>query len=248
MRKLLFLVVLGIMGAGQVKADSTCAVGTVLSYASVTSCNFGGLDFSSFSDIINASPGLAAFTAADLTVTPVSNANGVGFVITPTAPADWATNQASQTLDLNFAFVVTCVSGTPCIDDIYEALAGSATATTVGGGTNGVDTLTESYCLGTSTLPVGSTCPGSITGGMSSQTVTLTPTSGSPQTSNPTFSAVTSLAMDKDISAQSFNGSAAVTSLTDEFSLVSTPEPSAFLMLGSGLLLALLSMRRRSLV
>ena len=49
MRKLMFLVVLSIVAAGQVKADSACVAGTFASYQALTSCNIGGvLDFSLF--------------------------------------------------------------------------------------------------------------------------------------------------------------------------------------------------------
>jgi len=243
MKKLMFLVVLSVIfGVGEAKA-TTCAVGTAASYQG-TSCSFDGLNFSNFGSVLNASPGLALFTASDITVTPVANANGVGFVLTPTSPADWTTNQSSQTLDLNFAFVVSCASGTACIDDIYEQLMGTAQTTTVPGGTSGVDTLTETYCLGSSTLPAGS-CSGGTSG---EQSLTVTPTSGGTASANPTFSPVISLAMNKDISAQSFNtNTASVISLTDEFSLV--PEPSSLAMLIAGLSgLGLFSLRRKSVV
>jgi len=244
MRKLIFLVVLGIIGAGQVKADSACVTGSVATYATLASCNYGGLDFSGFNDSIAASPPLAGFTASNITITPTTGPTGdMGFVITPTSAADWTTNQSSQTLDLNFAFVASCTNGTACIDDIFEQIVGSVQATTIGGGKNGADTLTETYCLGGSTLPAGS-CPSGDKSG--EQILTATPTNGT-VSSNPTFSPVSSLAVNKDISAQSFNtNTAALTSLTDEFSLVSTPEPGTILMLGTGLAgLAFFATRRR---
>jgi len=244
MRKLMFLVAVTIIfGVGEANA-ATCAVGSVASYQG-TSCSIDGLNFSGFQGILNASPGLALFSASNITVTPVADANGIGFVLTPASAADWTTNQSSQTLDLNFAFIVGCANGTACINDIFEQLVGSVQATNIGGGTSGVDTLTETYCLGSSTLPAGS-C-GSGTAG--EQILTVTPsTSGGTASSHPTFSPVSTLAMNKDISAQSFNtNTASLISLTDEFSLVSTPEPSALAMLGAGLLgLALFSMRRKS--
>ena len=244
MRKLMFLAALGIIGAGQLKADSACVTSSVATYATLASCNYGGLDFSGFNDSLAASPGLAGFTTANITVTPTTGPTGdVGFVITPASPTDWTTNQSSQTLELNFAFVVSCANGTACIDDIYEQLVGSVQATTIGGGTNGRDLLTETYCLGSGTLPAGS-CPVGDTSG--EQFLTVTPTNGT-VSSNPTFSPVSTLAMNKDFEAQSFNtNTAALTSLTDEFSVVSTPEPSTILLLGIGLVgLAFLYVRRR---
>jgi hypothetical protein len=243
MRKLMFVVALSILGAGQLKADATCVAGSVTSYVATTSCNYGGLDFSNFSSALFASPGLSGFSTDNIIVTPTADSNGVGFTIAPAAPADWATNQIGQQLDLDFAFVASCMSGSPCMTDIYESIAGSATSSAFGTQYDGRDVLTETYCLNSTTPPAGSCAPGN--GGV--QITTLTPTGGSPVISNPTFSPVTSIVMDKDIGAYSYNSSAAITSVIDEFSLVSTPEPSALLMLGSGLLgLAIVSFRKRS--
>ncbi len=245
MRKLMLVVALSILGAGQLKADATCVAGSVTSYVAITSCNYDGLDFSNFSSALFASPGLSGFSTDNIIVTPTADANGVGFTITPAAPADWATNQTGQQLDLDFAFVASCTSGTPCIDDIYESIAGTATSSGFGAPYDGRDILTETYCLNSTTPPAGSCASGNS----GEQISTLTPTGGSPVTSNPTFSPVTNIVMDKDMGAYSYNSSAAITSVIDEFSLVSTPEPSSLLMLGSGLLgLAFVSFRRRSVV
>lgn len=52
MRKLLFLIALGIIGAGQIKADPLCTANTLAFYeATITTqangCNIGGLNFGS---------------------------------------------------------------------------------------------------------------------------------------------------------------------------------------------------------
>ena len=243
MRKLMFVAVLSILfGVGQAKA-SPCASGTIASYASTT-CTIDGLTFSNFTPgSLASSPGLAAFLSTNIVVTPVSNGNGVGFELSPLAPADWTTVTSSQTLDLDWQFVVVCTNGTACIDDIFEQIAGTVSAATPPLTLGGADTLTETYCLGSSTLPAGS-CPSGDKSG--EQILTVTPTNGT-VSSNTTFSPVSTLAMNKDIEAQSFNtNTAALTSLTDEFSLVSTPEPSTILLLGTGLAgLAFFSTRRR---
>jgi len=240
MRKLMFLAVLSlIFSVGQAKA-TTCTANTLNNYVTEGSCSYMGLNFSQFTTDIPTN-----ITPSEIEVTPISNSNGVGFVISPAAPGDWTTTTSSETIDDDFQFVVTCASGTACIDDIYEQLVGSVQATTIGGGSNGVDTLTEVYCLNDPSIPPGS-CPSGDTKG--EQLLTNTPTNGT-VTANPTFSPVSVLSMDKDIEAQSFNTTTAtITDLYDQFSLVSTPEPSGFAMLFAGLLgLALFSLRRKGI-
>jgi len=238
MKKVLFLAVLGlIFGVGQAKA-TTCATATVATYVTEGSCSFDGLNFSEFAATF------ANLTGSSVNVAPISDANGVGFELTPASPGSFTTTQANVTLDVDFQFVVACASGTACIDDIYEDLVGTAQTTTQPDGTNGVDTLKEVYCLNDPSIPPGS-CPAGDT--QNTTILTVTPTSTSAP-ANPTFSAVSVLSMDKDVSASSNNTmTASVTALYDEFSLVTTPEPSGFAMLFAGLLgLALFSLRRKS--
>jgi len=243
MRKLMFVAVFSILfGVGQAKA-SPCASGTIASYASTT-CTIDGLTFSNFTPgVLAASPGLAAFLSTNIVVTPVSNASGVGFELTPLAPADWTTNQSSQTLDLDWQFVVVCTNGTACIDDIFEQIAGTVSAATPPLTLGGADTLTETYCLGSFTLPTGS-CPSGDTAG---EQILTTSSAHQTVTANPGFTAVNAFAMNKDVSVQSFQtNTASLTSLFDQFSLVSSPEPNSFSMLIFGLLgIGLFSLRRK---
>lgn len=242
MKKVLLLAVLGlILGVGQAKA-STCVSATVATYVTQGSCSFDGLNFSQFA------ASFANLTGSSVTVTPIADGNGVGFELTPTTTGSFTTTQANVTLDLDFQFVVACASGTACIDDIFEKLVGSVQAAVppFGPSGNGADVLKEVYCLNDPSIPPGSCPAGDIQG---TQVLTVTPTNSSP-TSNPNFSPVSTLSMDKDVSASSNNTTtAAVLALYDQFSLVTTPEPSGFAMLFAGLLgLALFSLRRKSVV
>jgi hypothetical protein len=256
MRRLLLLIALSVMGAGQMKATPlACSTGQTLAYYETTytsqasACSIAGLDFYDFSSgafgvLGNSGPGTTPFTTASISITPVNSASGVGFMITPTS-----TFQATATgvRDVEIPFQVACDNGTACLSSVYMSISGSATASGMSGGTSGADALLESYCAGGVAPPPTAPCSG---GGVTQATLTITPSSPGTLSQTSTFSAVSELAVSKDIQALGNNGSATVTSVEDLFSSTSTstpvPEPSAALMLGGGLLgLALLSIRRR---
>jgi hypothetical protein len=254
MRRLLLLIALSVMGAGQMKATPlACATGQTLAYYETTytsqasACSIAGLDFYDFNAAMygvigNSGPGTAPFTAASIDITPVDGPGGVGFLITPVS-----TFQATATgvRDVDIPIQVVCDNGMACLTSIFMSISGSATASNVSGGTAGEGFLTESYCPGSVVPP--------CSGGSGTQDITLAINPSSPSTVSQTvpFSGVSGLSLDKDIGAIGNNGSATVTSVEDLFSVavptsVPTPEPSTLLLLEGGLIgLALFSIRRR---
>ncbi len=91
MRKVMFLVVLSIIGAGQLKADPACPTASfayyVANFGSVsTACDIGTLAFSGFGSTtngFNASGSSSPGGEADLLITPItSGVDGVGLMLT----------------------------------------------------------------------------------------------------------------------------------------------------------------------
>ena len=138
--------------------------------------------------------------------------------------------------DVELPFEVKCISGN-CISSIFMSITG----TTTNAATN---VLTESYCLGGVAPPPTAPCIG---GPAITQDILTVSGSSTGQTRTDTFSGVSQLSMTKDIQGIGNTGTATITQVQDLFNVVSTPEPSTVLLLGSALLgLALLSKRRRS--
>jgi hypothetical protein len=260
MRKLMFLIVLSIIAAGQIKADPLCPTATVAFYeTSFTShanaCSIGGLDFWAFNGpnagTSASGPGSTPFNPTQIEITPVSG----GITITPLNVNGFQAT-ATGVEDVEVPFEVACDDGTNCLGSIFMSISGSATASNVGGGTNGLAALTETYCMGGALPPPGEPCRGS---GVPQDSLNIGPSGPGTVTKTDMFSAVSQISMNKDLIAMGNNGSATLTSVTDLFSgpggvplsvPAPTPEPSTMLLLGSGLagLAFVFKWRRRSLV
>src|SRR5271165_5634598 len=131
MRKLLFLVALGIIGAGQVKADSACVADTYAHYATAGfTCNIGGvLDFSLFSGsptgVTASGPGTSPFTTSQVEITPVNGPGGVGLDISFPG-GDQALSTGVRDVDLPFE--VKCLpAGTNCLSNVFMTIVGTTT-------------------------------------------------------------------------------------------------------------------------
>jgi len=236
----MLLIVLSIIGARQVKADSICVAASLATYVSQGSCNIGGLDFSNFSTtspagIASAGP-TTGLTTSQIEITPTT-VGGVGLIITFVGNTDEAFATGAQ--DIELPFEVNCVGGSACLNNVFMSIAGSVTGTTAGGFTPGVDTLTETYCP----------CPSGSGNPTTQDILSIGLSSPGTLSRTDTFSSISQLSINKDIQALGNNGTATITQVQDLFT-VSTPEPGTLLLAGSGLAgLALLAKhRRRSLV
>jgi hypothetical protein len=230
----------------QAKADPVCTTNTLAYYisnvtTSANGCSIGNLDFWGFNGsnagVTNSGPVSSGFTASQIELTPVSMGGEAGFMIAPVTSGGF-TATATGVADAEVPFLVGCADGSSCLTDIVMSITGSATGTTSGGMTPGQSKLTETYCLGGTIVPPTGPCVGGS--GVAQNLLTITPTSSGTATVTENFAGVSQISVDKDIQATGNNGTASITSVGDLFSTggttVSTPEPSALLMLGLGLI------------
>jgi hypothetical protein len=254
MRKLMFLVVFGLIGAGQMKADPTCTPGTLASYETnittqANGCTIGGLNFWLFNGS-NAGtgasgPGSTPFNASQFEVTPVAGIGGVGFLITPINTNGFEAT-ATGVEDLEIPFEVACADGSNCLASVFMTISGSATVSNVGGGTDGAAVLTETYCAGGAAPPATAPC-------FTQDSLAITPGGPGTLSRTDTFSPVSRLSINKDLSATGNNGTSTITAVEDLFLaspqvllVTPTPEPNTILLLGMGLAgLAFFSARKR---
>jgi hypothetical protein len=252
MRKMMFLVALTILGATQAKAGA-CATALASVYdVSGFSCTLNtNWTLSSFKvtdiSVIGMPPVPTAGTPTDsqITITPLT-VGGVGFTGTPTIP--WVSGSVAA--DVEFQYVLTFTGN---ITSIFQSISGTI------GSTGGSDLITDDYCPGGTTAPPPSqgdpACPGGGTQTFSTSLLFGSTTASNTDTTG-FVSGIHSVSVLKDVNAGEPAGDT-ITSFTNCFNgtCAGTPppppvaEPSALLMLGSGLLgLALLSVRRRRIV
>lgn len=242
MRKLFCIMAVAIIGAGLMNA-APCPLATVAVYLSTVNsaggCTIGSLLFSNFqySNFPNGPAIPLPATSANLQ--PIQNSNGIGLVFLPLVP--WTASPTGRT-DVILNFVAQAISGQNIITGLYMELAGSAT------GAGGSDVLTETYCPGGTTLPPDQLCP--LTGGVQQRFLQITSGTSSPVSTLAPFPLTNSIAVSKDIDVRGINqagtstGTAQVTSMTNQISVV-IPEPATVFLWGGGLFLIWARSRRR---
>lgn len=226
--------------AGTIQADPPCVAGTVASYVALgaVGCTVGPLTFFNFQYSTTAAGPSGVPSATQAQIVPLTDSNGTGFQFVP-SPGTFFANATGQS-DADLKFIVRSTDASNIIRDLFLELAGTATG-------NGNDVLVETFCPGGTTLPPSIVCSASNTGTTLSNSPGLTLTSGtpSPRTQNFTnFSPTNSIATDKDMQATGNNGSATITGVKNQISIV--PEPATSFIAGAGLVLIFLGSRRRS--
>ena len=267
-KKLVVLLSLCIAG-GMVPAQAAnCVSGSLLSTYVGSSCDIGSLTFSFLSFGVIGSTASTTPTggldAAHVTITTLTNANGAGFLLTPTVA--WTAIGGGSNTDSELKYVVT---GTGIISN-YMEVDGSAVS-------GAFAHILEDYCLGGSVAGGNiSATPGAglnppcngpgngnpgpvgvfdtrITGaGICGQGSVVSPTGAGPTAcgATKTFAAQTSIAVLKDIDINGGNSNqpnpqAQITGVINQFGLV-VPEPGTYALSFIGLGLMLFGARKYS--
>ena len=265
-KKLVLLLSLCVAGSIVPAQGAACVSGSLLSAYVGSSCDIGSLTFSflGFNVIgstVSTTP-RGGLVAADVTITTLINANGTGFLLTPTDA--WTVIGGGSNTDSELKYVVT---GTG-ITSNYMEVDGSATS-------GAFDHVLEDYCLGgsvaggnISATPAaglnppcngpGNGIPGPvgvfdtrITGAATcSQGSVVSPSGGGPTAcgATTTFAAQTSIAVLKDIDinggdSSATNPQAQINGVINQFG-APVPEPGTYLLSFIGL--GLLFLGRRS--
>jgi PEP-CTERM motif-containing protein len=258
-KRLVVLLSLCVAGGMVPAQGANCVSGSLLSTYVGSSCDIGSLTFSflSFNGVGTASTTPAGgLDAAHVTITTLTNGNGIGFLLTPTVA--WTAIGGGSNTDSELKYVVT---GAGIVSN-YMEIDGSATS-------GAFAHILEDYCLGgsvaggnISATPAaglnppcngpGNGNPGPvgvfetrITGAATcSQGSVVTPTGGGPTAcgATRTFAAQTSIAVLKDIDINGGdtnqpNPQAQINGVINQFGLA-VPEPGTYALsfIGLGLL------------
>jgi hypothetical protein len=209
---------------------STCPSGGFDQYLLVPnfSCTTGNLVFSNFSYSASANPPGIKIPASGITVTPLLTTGDEGFQFN----SSWSVSSSggASSIDSVIFYTVSTLNNAATIDDLFLSDNGTQTLT-------GIASVTEQWCVANSIA----NCP---VGGLN-QIFVSNP--GTPNNATAVFGPITSLSVSKDISvASGSNGTATITTVTNNFSQVGVPEPASFVTLGGGLLgIGLLRRRAR---
>jgi len=206
MRRFQYIAALAFIWAGVMSAAQVpCPVNTAAYYeATFTSlangCTIGPLVFWGFNAMphgaVPKGPGIGLSTDADVLITPVSDANGIGFDFT--SSTGW-TALSGGTRTYKLPFVAGCGGvalpgfGLACLSKIFVSISGS-------GAIPGYAKVIETYCPGSFTLPPTAPCP--LLGIPVSQgALFVGPGTTSTSTRTDTFPAVSEISVNQDMEA-----------------------------------------------
>lgn len=209
-------------------SPTTCATTTLDQYLTPNfSCISGNLMFSGFAYAPSANPSGIMIPANSIHVTPLTTTLDEGFQFAAGWNVGTQPDNTSALQDSVISFTVSTVNGAASLEDLSLFFNGSYSGT-------GLSSVTEQFCLGSSLINCGAGNSGQLK-------VTNPPAMFMDGT---TFAGVSSISVSKDISvASGINGTASISQVVNTFSQV--PEPTSYLLLGTGLL-GLGALRKRS--
>jgi len=208
-------------------APVACPTGTVQDYTTTVNtaggCIQDGLLFGQFQYLSSSSGAGIALPATGVAVAPLVNAAGTGFGFQIVGGFAAGANSVSDGI---LQYQVATTNNLPLLNTLSLSFNGTFTGT-------GIANVSENYCPGGTVVPPGAGCPSGLSNFFVQNSQALTRLENSV-----TFAGVNSLTVSKDIQVNggtSGNGSATITSITNQFQQASpVPEPSAFLLMGSG--------------
>lgn len=254
MRKVLWVLLMTAVPTMILRADvassfGACPVANLQFYLTTIDaaggCTVDGLLLNKFAyQTAGSSPG-GPVPANSVTISPIIDANGVGFVF---QPIGGMTVLSPGHADGEISYVASTLDGTAGIGGIFASMDASFSG-------GAIDKVTEDYCAAGTTLPPDQLCPPN---GVQQLFLSLS-SSGSFVSKLHTFDPVSSIAVLKDIEIAFDNsggpGSGTINSVTNQLQgpggggpgggPEAVPEPGYALLLGGGVA-ALLLYRRRA--
>ncbi len=213
-------------------APIACPTGTVQDYTTTVNaaggCFQDGLLFNQFQYLSSSAGTGVALPASSIAVAPLVNAAGTGFGFQ--ISGGFAAGPGSVS-DGILQYQVSTINNQPLISSLNLSFNGTFTG-------SGIAAVSENYCPGGTVVPPGAGCPTGLSNifVQNSNGVTILQRGAG-------FPGVSSLTVSKDIQVNGgTSGTATISSVTNQFQAI--PEPSAFLLLASGLV-GIAAVRRR---
>ena len=229
--KTAFIILAAIVSAAPavMASTTTCGNTTLDQYLTPNfTCISGNLMFSDFAYSPSGNPSGIEIPATSIHVTPLTNTLDEGFQFAGGWNVGTQPDGTTAIQDSVISFTVSTVDGKASLEDLSLYFNGSFSGT-------GLSSVTEQYCANGALATCGAGNSGQLK-------VANPPGSYMDATS---FAGVTSISVSKDISvASGIGGTANISQVINTFSQI--PEPSSYLLLGTGLLGCGLVRRRSS--